>query len=136
VTLTSYYPGVSEKEKATPIEVTAGQTRSDIVVKEIPQETHSVRGFISTNERPEPSPFGASIALFRLGGDLRTDSYTQALDFQSVLPLPKYFKFENVLPGRYVVFIEGMGPGWFTKKLELTVSTDNRFVFMELVHKK
>jgi len=137
-TLTSYYPGVAEKERATPIEVTAGQSQSDIVLKEIPQETHSVRGFISMNDRPEPSPFRASVVLFRLGGDLRSDSYSQAVDFQSALPLPKvkYFKFENVLPGRYVVFIEGLGPGWFTKKLELTVSTDNRLVFMDLVHKK
>jgi hypothetical protein len=138
VSLASYYPGVTEKEKATPIEVMPGQSRSDIVLKEIPQETHSVRGFISTNERPEPSPFEASVVLLRLGGDLRTDSYSQVVDFQSALPLPKvkYFKFENVLPGRYVAFVGGLGSGWFTKKLELTVSTDNKFIFMELVHKK
>jgi hypothetical protein len=135
VTLASYYPGVAEKKKATPIEVTAGQSRRDIVLKSIPQKTYSVRGFISTNERTELKP---SVVLLRLGGDLRTDYYSQAIDFQSVLPLPKvkYFKFENVLPGRYVAFVEGMGPGWFTKKLELTVSTDNKFIFMELVHKK
>jgi hypothetical protein len=134
----SYYPGVGEKERATPVEVVAGQTRSNIALKVTPQRTYTVRGLISLSGEVPAGALDASLALIRVGGDLRTDSYAQPLDFQGAFRLlkVKYFSFENVLPGRYIASVTGLADGWFTKKVEVTVSTHSKFTYLELVHKK
>jgi hypothetical protein len=62
----SYYPNVISKDKATPVEVVAGQIRRNVVLKEIPQNTYSVRGFISASEKTGLDKL--TVSLFRVDG--------------------------------------------------------------------
>jgi hypothetical protein len=132
-----YYPGVTERAEAIPIEVTAGQTQSNVVFKVAAQKTYSVRGLVSTNDKSNLHANDVAILLFRVDGDPRVDSYRTVVDFEGAFPLPKvkYFNLEDVLPGRYVAYVSAPGQGWFTRKLEVTVSTHSKIILMEFVHK-
>jgi hypothetical protein len=46
-----YYPGCSEREKATAITVSAGQDQSGLAFKFPKQDTYSVRGLVSTDDK-------------------------------------------------------------------------------------
>jgi hypothetical protein len=133
-----YYPGVSERSNATPIDVTGGQTRSDVIFNVSPQKTYSVRGFLSTSGKPDASARSAVITLFKINDDPLLQSYRKEIDLRSALPLVKikFFDIENVLPGRYVAYVSGPGQGWFTKKVELTVSTHSKIIWLDLIQKK
>jgi hypothetical protein len=100
-------------------------------------ECNSVRGFISTNDKSGLSANDVSVALVNLDS-YRLISYQQTIDFQGLLPLPKvkYFNFENVVPGHYIAYASVFSQGWFTKTVEVTVSTQMKFISMELVHRK
>jgi hypothetical protein len=133
-----YYPGVDEKEKATTIEVNAGQAQSGITFKVPVQETHSVRGVLSIYDSSRVGAHVAYVTLVSLDGDPLQALYQQRIDFKgsSALPKVKYFKFENVLPGRYTAYVSGLGRGWYTKKEEVSVTTHMKFVSLELFHQK
>jgi hypothetical protein len=133
-----FYPGVSERSKATTIEVSAGQTLSGITFKVPLQKTYSVRGIISANDTSGLEERSVYVSLVNLDGTPRQSWYSQPIDFQNPLPLPKvkYFNFENVLPGRYIAYISVFGDGWYTKKEEVTVTTHMKFISLELIHKK
>ena len=133
-----YYPGVVEKEKATIIEVNSGQAQSGIAFKVPFQETHSVRGVLSIYDGSRVGAHVAYVTMVSLdGGSLRAQCQ-QRIDFEgsSALPKVKYFKFENVLPGRYTAHVSGLGRGWYTKKEEVSVTTHMKFVSLELFHQK
>jgi len=133
-----YYPGVSQRAKATTIEVGAGQILSDITFKVPVQKTYAVRGIISTNDKSGLDARSVYVALVDLEGRAFPAAYSQPIDFQSSFPLPKvkYFDFENVLPGRYVAYVSVLGQGWFTKKEEVSVTAHMKFISLELLHKK
>jgi len=133
-----YYPGVSDRTKAMAIEISPGLTLSDFIFKAPVQRTYSVHGFISTNDKPEPSAKDVSVVLINVDEFPFQPWYMKAIDFSGSFPLPKvkYVNFENVLPGRYVAYISGLGPGWLTKKVEVNVSAHMKFIDLELVHKQ
>ncbi|HZV88732.1 MAG TPA: hypothetical protein VFF95_14375 [Candidatus Binatus sp.] len=133
-----YYPGVAEKEKATIIEVNAGQAQSGIAFKVPVQETHSVRGVLSIYDSSRVGAHVTYVTLVSLDGGSFRAQYQQRIDFEgsSALPTVKYFKFENVLPGRYTAYVSGLGRGWYTKKEEVSVTTHMKFVSLELFHQK
>lgn len=133
-----FYPGVSERMKATTIEVSAGQTQSNISFKVPVQRTYSVRGIISTNDKLGLDSRGVYISLVSLDDGPFPARHSQQIDFQSAFPLPKvkYFDFENVLAGRYFAYVSVLGQGWYTKKEEVSVTTHMKFISLELVHKK
>ena len=133
-----FYPGVSERIKATTIEVSAGQTQSGIKFKVPVQKTYAVRGIISANDKSGLDARSVYVALVNLDGCPYPAGYSQAIDFQSSFPLPKvkYFDFENVLPGRYMTYVSVLGQGWYTKKEEVNVTTHMKFISLQLVHKK
>lgn len=132
-----YYPGVSERVKATAIEVSAGQTQSGIVFKVPVQKTYAVRGIISTNDKSRLDARSVYVALVNLDGSPDPAGYSQAIDFQSSFPLPKvkYFDFESVLPGRYMAYVSVLGQGWYMKKEEVSVTTHMKFISLQLVYK-
>ena len=133
----SYYPNVIEKDKATPVEVVAGQIRQNVILKELQQNTYSVRGLISATEKAGLNKL--TVSLFRVDGTPWIDSlgYSTEVDFDTIpLPKIKYFSIDGVLPGRYVAFVSGPGRGWFVEKTEFTVSTHGKFIFLKLVHQK
>ena len=134
-----YYPGEEDRAKAAPIRVQAGHDESELIFKVPPQKqkTYSVRGFIFTNDKSGLSANDVSVVLINLEGNHQT-WYQQRVDFQSSLPLPKvkYFNFENVIPGRYIAFASVYGQGWYTKTVEVNVTTHMKLISMELVHKK
>jgi hypothetical protein len=134
-----YYPGVEERAKATPIQVNAGRDESGFIfnVSTRTLKTYSVRGLISTNDKSGLSANDVSIALISLDGDRQT-WYQRTIDFEGFFPFPKikYFNFENVVPGRYIAYASVSGQGWFTKTVEVTVSTRAKFISLELVHRK
>jgi hypothetical protein len=133
-----YYPGASERAKATAIDVSAGQTQADISFRVPAQKTYSVRGFISTPDKSGLSVGSISLALVNLDEITYQTSYIQTIHFQGLFPLPnvKYFNFENVLPGRYVAYASVLGQGWYMKKEEVNVTTHMKFISLELLHKK
>jgi len=131
-----YYPGVADVSKAEPIAVNAGHTLSSAVFK-APNETgHAVRGLVSANEKlvfhSVPSGNGVGVYLIRADGDQRL-WYTQTV--LPILPKRGYFKFENVLPGRYYLVAQVPASGWWAKKVELTVTTHMKFTSIDLLHK-
>jgi hypothetical protein len=128
-----YYPGTNEREKATAITVSAGQDQSGLVLKFVKQETYSVRGLISADARVLADN-KVSVMLVSLDGDRQT-WYTQNVDF-FFFPKTRYFKFENVVPGRYIAYASVSSGSWLTKKVDLTVSTHMKFISLELVGKR
>jgi hypothetical protein len=133
-----FYPGVSERNKATIIEVSAGQTQSNISFKVPVQKTYSVRGIISTNDTSGLDARSVQLVLVGLDGGPFLAAYVHPIDFQSSFPFPKvkYFNFENVLPGRYMAFVLEFGQGWYIKKEEVSVTTHMKFISLQLVQKK
>jgi len=136
ITSAVYYPGVSDRTKATEIEISAGETLSTIIFKVPVQKTYPVRGFISASDKSELTARDVSVMLIRLEGTPYQTWYQQAIDFRGSFPIPKikYFNFESVLPGHYLAYVSVRGQGWHTKKLEVSVSTHMKFVSLELVH--
>ncbi len=132
-----YYPGVGERTKAKAIEVSAGRNQSNLIFRVPKQETYSVCGFISTNDKSGLNSNDVSVALISLDEDRQT-WHRQAIDFQGLFPVWKarFFKFENLVPGRYIAYASVSGEGWVTKKVDVDVSTHMKFISLELVHKK
>ena len=133
-----FYPGVVERTKAIAVEVSAGQSLSNIVFKVPTQKMYSVQGFISTNDKSELTEESVSVWLMGLDGATQQALYSQAVDFRGWFPLSKvkYFRIENVLPGHYRACALIAGRGWFTRTVDVDVTTRARFIFLELVHKK
>jgi len=129
----AYHPGVLEREKATPVEAAAGQTRSDLVFPIPKQKDYTVRGFISVDNKTGLDENAASVML--LDPDGRYWRSTR-IDFRGALPLPrvKYFSFQNLPPGRYIAFAMVQGPGWFTRVVHVDVTTHAKLIFLELKH--
>lgn len=130
-----YYPGVTDVAKATPVEVQAGQTQSNIVFHVPTQPSYSVRGFISADDK---SAFDSdlskiSIGLVRSDGDRRV-WYEAKTQFR-LLPKLGYFKFENIVPGRYFVSVQ-TGAGWMSRKVVVDVTTHSKFISVDLVRRK
>ena len=132
----TYYPGVNERTKARPIDVVAGQTKSNVDFDAKSPERHSVRGMISTDDKTGLS--NVYIALFPLDGRPRAFWYTTTVDLEGRFPLPKtkFFKFDNVLPGRYVAWVSGVGTNWFIRKVEVDVTTPTKFFSLDLSNRK
>lgn len=78
------------------------------------------------------------IALFLLDGRPRAFWYTTTVDWEGPFPLPKtkFFKFDDVLPGRYVAWVSGVGTNWFITKVEVDVTTHAKFFSLDLSRKK
>ena len=130
-----YYPGVADRAKATIVEVGAGQVRSNLVFRVPKQEVYTVRGLISTDDKSAMGEDGASVVLVGLDGRFWGN---QTVDFRGSFPLPKvkYFTFGNVLPGRYIAYAFASGRGWFTKIVDVNVTTHAKLIFLELKHTK
>ena len=133
-----FYPGVPDRSKAATIAVSPGQTQSNIVFKVPAQKTYSVRGFIVTNDKSGLAANSVYIALVNLDDASMYTRQDQSIDFQGSFPLPKtrYFRFEDVLPGHYAAYVSVLGQGWFTRKVEVNVTTHMKFISLELVHKQ
>jgi len=119
--------------------VNAGQALADITFKVPVQETHSVRGVLNIYDSSRAGAHVvAYVTLVSLDGDSFLAQHQQRIDFagSSALHKVKYFKVENVLPGRYTAYVSGPGRGWYTKKEEVSVATHMKFVSLELFHQK
>ncbi len=139
LTSATYYPGVSEQSRAATIEVSAGQTQSNISFKLPAQKTFSVRGTVSIDDKSGLEASRADVVLIAPDDGPFPFLYSEQINLQSRFPLPrlKYFDFEHVLPGRYFayVFLE-FGGGLYTKKTEVNVTTRSKFILLQLIHKK
>jgi hypothetical protein len=127
-----YYPGVSDVEKASVIEVAAGQTVSNVAFKIEAQSLHSVRGVVAFDDFHSNAD-DVTIFLIRTDGDRRVWYSEKA---KSVLPRLAYFKFDSVLPGNYAACALTSTSGWMTKKADLTVTNHMKFLYLELLRKK
>jgi hypothetical protein len=134
----TYYPGVPEVSKAIPLDVSPGQTQSDIVFKIPTQSTYSVRGLISTNDKSGLNSNSVYITLLNLDDLSIYNRHIQPIDFQGSFPLPntRYFHFDDVLPGHYAALVSVLGRGWLTRKVEVNVTTHMKFISLELIHKQ
>jgi hypothetical protein len=137
-TLAAYYPGVRDREKASIIEINAGQTQSGITFKVPDQQRYSVRGFLSIYDSSRTGPHSAYIELVNLDAVPFPVGQRQRIDFESSSAFPKikYFDFERVLPGRYTAYISGLGRAWYTKKEEVNVTNHMKFISLELARQK
>jgi hypothetical protein len=134
----AFYPGVSQKEKATTVEVTAGQTQSGILFRVPTREGHSVRGVVFIYAGPGVKARTGYVTLIKLDGGAFPGGQSQRIDFasSSAFPKLKYFKFENVFPGRYTAYVGGFGKGWYTRKEEVLVADHMKFVALDLFRQK
>jgi hypothetical protein len=130
-----YYPGVVDRAKATIVKVEAGQVRSNLTFRVPKQKTYTVHGFISTDDKEGIAENRAFVMLVSLDGQIWR---RETVDFRGSFPLPKvkYFNFENVLPGRYTARAFVSGRGWFTKVVDVNVTTRAKLIFLELRHSK
>jgi hypothetical protein len=132
-----YYPGVNDVAKAATIAVTAGQTVSNIVFTAGAQSAYSVRGFVSADAWNDFSSNvdikDVMVLLIRSDGDRRV-WYSEKATF--LLPKLGYFKFENVVPGRYAAYVLAPGPGWMTRKADVSVTSHMKFISLDLVRKR
>jgi hypothetical protein len=137
-TLAAYYPGVRDREKASIIEINAGQIQSGITFKVPDQQTYSVRGFLSIYDSLRTGPHSAYIELVNLDAVPFPVGQRQRIDFESSSAFPKikYFDFERLLPGRYTAYISGLGLAWYAKKEEVNVTNHMKFISLELVRQK
>jgi hypothetical protein len=133
----TYYPGVDDRKDASEIEINSGSDLSGFIFKVPAQKTYSVRGFISTNDISGLARKKVSVVLINADGLIIPAPYAKEIDFQSIFPTPsvRYFHFDKVVPGRYLALVVGPGPGWFTKKVDVTVASHMKFISLELVHK-
>jgi hypothetical protein len=137
-----FYPGVSEKSKATTIDVKAGQTQSGVLFNVPRQKSYAVRGLIFADDKLDSvtpsSQYSVAVSLIEVGGGLRQSWYSTSVRLDNPLALSrvKYFSFEDVLPGRYIAFVSIVGQSWYTKKEEITVTDHAKFITLELTHKK
>jgi hypothetical protein len=128
-----YYPGITDVARAAAVEVNAGQTRPDVAFKTGSHNSYSVRGFVFSNKKADfghNGALGVTVALVRADGDRRVWYSEKA---SSVLPGLGYFKFENVVPGRYYAVVQTANSGWMTRKVEVEVTTHIKFVNLELL---
>src|SRR5215213_3925235 len=97
----TFYPSVTDVAKATAIEVTEGSetTNVDIVVGR-PQSTFKVSGRILDAETGKPLP-GIKYGVYRSYGEHSGSSTSGG----TVTNATGEFRLENVLPGKYSVFI-------------------------------
>jgi hypothetical protein len=132
-----YYPGTGEKANATPVEIGAGQKKSDITFKIPQQKKYSVRGLLSTNDMSADLR-SVELLLISLDGAPYSGWYRLAIDFQNTFPFPKvkYFDLQDVLPGRYEAYVSVTGRDWFTKKEEVNVTDHMKFISLPLEHEK
>jgi hypothetical protein len=130
-----YYPGVTDVAKATPVEVRAAQTQSNIVFHVPTQPSYSIRGFVSADDKSafDSGLMQISIGLIRSDGDRRI-WYAAKSQFR-LLPKLGYFKFENVVPGRYFVFVQGR-TGWMSRRTTVDVTNHSKFISVNLVSRK
>jgi hypothetical protein len=137
-TFAAYYPGVSDRAKATAIEIHAGETKSDVIFNVPAQKTYSVRGLLSIYDSSRTRIQNASIELVNLDAVPFPIRYGERIDFEgsSALPRIKYFHFPNVPPGHYTAYVSLLGLGWYTKKEEIDVTDHMKFISLELTHQK
>jgi hypothetical protein len=132
-----YYPGVTDVAKAVAIQVTAGQTIANLVFKTSAQSAYSVRGFVSADQWPHfASNVGTNditVLLIRTDGDRRV-WYSEKVTL--ILPRLGYFKFDNVVPGQYAACVQAPGPGWMTKRVDVSVTSHMKFIMLDLIRKK
>jgi hypothetical protein len=131
-----YYPGVTDVAKATAIEVAAGQTVSNITFKIQERSSHSVRGFVSAEQKLDFRSNVLSEVMVLL---IRTDGgravwYSEKATF--FLPKLGYFAFDDVVPGHYAACVLAPGPGWLTRKVDVNVTTHMKLISLDLVHEK
>jgi hypothetical protein len=100
------------------------------------QHTYTVRGFITTNSKTGLGSQSVFLALIPVEAPVREAMNFTTVDFTTRWPLPKtkYFNFENVVPGQYVVWVQVAGKGWHTQKQEFTVSNSSKIITLELQH--
>jgi hypothetical protein len=133
-----YYPAMNDRSKAQLVEASAGHTQSGIVIKVPSQEVRRVHGLISINDKSGLKPGDVRIELIRLDGAPSEAWYEQDVDFTGSFPLPrvKYFHFDSILPGRYIAYVSVRREGWYTKKVEVNVTTHMKFILLELARKR
>jgi hypothetical protein len=136
-TSASYYPGVTDVSKATPLEVRAGQTLPNIVFHVAAPSSYSVRGFIFADQKPD---FNSNVAgwrpvvvLVRSDGDRRVWFNGDA---KFILPKTAYFKIDHVVPGHYFAWVLMPAKDWMARKIEFDVTSHMKFISLDVVHKK
>ncbi|MBZ5633465.1 MAG: hypothetical protein LAO55_10100 [Acidobacteriia bacterium] len=133
-----FYPGVNTRAEATAVEIGAGQNQSRFIFKVPAKKAYAVRGLISTNDKSGLKAYhGIRVDLVNLDAPYSAWYHTE-IHFNGVFPLPnvKYFTFGDVLPGQYTAYIYRIAPGWSSKKVDVSVTTHMKFVFLDLVHRK
>ncbi|MBS1850410.1 MAG: hypothetical protein JST79_05830 [Acidobacteria bacterium] len=141
VTSALYYPGVSGKAQAVPIQVMAGQTTSNVYFNTPAQETFSIFGSISVQSGMQFDPSICSVVLASIDGspNPRLFPWETQIEKPSFFFPIYHFRFEHVIPGRYIPYITCRTmrrSGWFTKKTEVDVTTRMKFISLALVQKK
>lgn len=117
------------------VAVGAGEVRSHLVFRVPKQQAYTVRGFVSADDKSGLGEDRVTVVLAGLDGRFWG---SETIDFRGSFPLPnmKYFSFGNIFPGRYMAYAVVSGQGWYTKVVEVNVTTHAKLIFLELKHGK
>jgi protocatechuate 3,4-dioxygenase beta subunit len=115
----TFHPDVTDASQATTINVTEGSetTNVDVTLKEVGR-THSVRGRIIDGETGRPIAnvqYGIKVQL--------TPNYTSGLSDGSVSNSNGEFKWENLRPGKYSVYVKSpLESDWWAEEVPFEVT--------------
>lgn len=134
----AFYPGVNDKTATTLLEVAAGKTLSGITLNLPDQETYTVRGLLSVNNPAKLYRNTASVVLIDRNGRPFQFQYRVEVDFTpSSLFHTRYFTIESVLPGHYTAYVfTELGRDWFTRPVDVVITSHSKFLFLSLAHGK
>jgi len=126
----AYFPNTSNWDEAETLEIAAGQTLSDIVIKSIHHERFLVSGTISIENESDLGGANVQVALICVDAVGPGFGHTEP-----VIPIglfgKRFFSFSNVLPGRYVAMATVPKEGWLSTKLDFTVTSESQFISLE-----
>jgi hypothetical protein len=131
VTSFVFFPGVTDPNEASTIELRSGQTRQDLAFKIPPQPTFSVSGNVHV---PQKSVLPAESKVLLVSAD--PSSFMRAYS-KDVDPSGS-FDFMRVLPGRYWAFVgvnSEDAANWLTRKAEVEVNVAVSGLSLEMVQK-
>jgi len=126
----AYFPSTSNWGEAETLEIAAGQTLSDIVIKSIHNERFSVSGTISIENESDLAGANVQVALICVDAVGPGFGHTKPVTPVGLFG-KRFFLFSNVLPGRYVAIANVPREGWLSTKVDFTVTSGSQFISLE-----
>jgi hypothetical protein len=128
----AWYPGTFDRSQSITIELTSGDSKTDLFFNIPLQPTFSIRGTVQTSNN---APLPPETKVFLMNPDLSAlVAYAEDVDVTG------FFKFPAVLPGKYWAMVgvdsdPASKSRWTTRKTEVQVNGVVDDLCLELIQK-